>query len=260
MPKSWLKYEIDFSFFEKMTPQLAHFIGFWFADGNLYKNRIGFSINEKDKEFLNSLVSQFSNSLSITYKNRPKEYKWEVEQLKLANILRDKYSFIPKKSLICKFPTYIDKDHLKYFLQGYFEGDGWITTRDHNAGFATGSLDFKNGLIDKLSNFEPKVVYNKTWFSVVLTVKNSLKFLSWIYDQNETIKMKRKYDLYLDIKKQDDFNSKFSTIWGFSKIVGRPNQYLYTRLEKNPISPDRVNKNGYKYYNLNKLQTWYNSD
>lgn len=250
------KYNVDYSFFETMTPQLAHFIGFWFADGNIYKNSLSFSVNIRDKEFLDNLVTQFSDAPVRIYKGRPNEYRFSIQHKKLALLLKNKYNFIPNKSLICEFPKYITDEYMKYFLQGYFEGDGWVTKRDGDVGFVTGSKLFCKVLIKKLITFNPKIRPDKKYYIITFNVKDSLKFLNYIYTQNKTIKMKRKYDMYIDIKEKRYNSEKYVTLWTFSHIIGKHNQYLYDWMNENYISPDIIDKNGYKYYDIDKLYKW----
>lgn len=250
------KFNVNYTFFDKMTPELAHFIGFWFADGNLYGDTITININKKDIEFLKLLVHNIADKPVTTYPSRTDECVFSIRDKKLVYTLKNKYDFIPKKSLILKFPNYITNEYLKYFIQGYFEGDGWISNRDLCAGICTGSEDFANGLLLKLNEFTPKLTLNNKLYRISFKNNDSYKFLNYIYNHNDTIKMVRKYNLYLKVREKYEYKNSYLTFWSFSKKINIHNQYLYSHALLNPIDCDVIDKNGYKYYHIDKLNEW----
>lgn len=110
------------------TEVKAYYLGFLFADGNVYQTSagnysVGIHIHKKDvsilKRFRNALDSQHSIS-----------QKGDFVQFQIGGdiLARDliKHGCVPRKSLILEFPTTVPKHLLRHFIRGYSDGDGCI--------------------------------------------------------------------------------------------------------------------------------------
>lgn len=207
-------YKINENFFDNFsTPNQAYILGLLYADGycNSNKNMIRITLQEEDKELLEKIrtILNFEKPLyfderSMKTLNCKNTYSLTIINKHLCNTL---YSLgvVDRKSLILKFPT-MSKELIRHFVRGYFDGDGHINNPNISRGCSiniVSSKDFCNDLSDylnKLLNIHTKVCdvnSNELTKRIVCTKKEeSLKFLSWIYNDAE-LYMDRKYKTYL---------------------------------------------------------------
>lgn len=128
------KNNITASFFKKIDNfEKAYWLGFIFADGSISGNRVTIALSVKDKEVL----IKFCNSLNIDH-SAIKEY---IDNHFGTHMCRISFadSIITEdinKVFDTKNKTYdlhipnIDEKLFKYFLCGYFDGDGSIARED----------------------------------------------------------------------------------------------------------------------------------
>ena len=255
-----LPYEVYYNFFDTLTPQLFHFIGFWMADGNIYNNLVSFNLNTKDKKFLCDLVGQFSNMPVRNYKSKPNIATAGINSKKLAKILRDKYKFTSNKSLTCSLPTYISDYYFRYFIQGYWEGDGGINRLNKTIFIVGGSELVLSAIRDKLHTIikvNLTLERMKTCFRLRASTNDSMTFLNWIYTDLKTIVMSRKYKLYKELYTYRQNRKKYKTIGFYCTLLGISSSILYNLKKKTSIEPDFINNN-YKYYSTETFTTWLN--
>lgn len=196
-------YSIDYSFFKKISPQLAHFIGFWWADGNIHKDALKITAHIRDEIFLKKLAEQFTNRLLQRFNSEPDRVILKIYDRQFVNMLRTKFLFTPNKSLTLDFPGYINEDMEKYFVTGYFEGDGSVNKKYKRVLFTCGSEKFVIALRDLLLKYDFLFNIFKDPRShshyLQANIQDSHKFLRWIYEKPQTIVMDRKYNLFKDL-------------------------------------------------------------
>lgn len=209
---------INHDYFKKIdNPVKAQILGLFAADGCNEKKENHFSISLKidDKKYLQD-ISDFLGSDRPLYDLVPK-FKGKIfKQCKLKitskSICQDLYNLgiVPRKSLVLKYPS-IDPELDRYFIRGYFEGDGSIY-QNHNKsgkslGFSmtfAGTLDIVNkinGIICRYLNEDNLFrIYNYKNYNVgcIRSQKLIYKTLSWIYEGNRELLLERKFR-YLDI-------------------------------------------------------------
>lgn len=130
---------------------------------------------------------------------------WAASSKHLWEIL-NKYGCTPSKSLILKFPDesiFESKDLIRYFIRGYFDGDGCISYNRYKYGIVPrcsvlGTLQF----ITKLAEYSNQ---NKgliqlchaahDYFNLKLKKSESIEFLHYLYDDC-SIYLTRKYLRY----------------------------------------------------------------
>ena len=201
MGKTYEKYTIDESLFEDLNEKSSYILGVIFSDGNIEKNNSRLCISSKDLDWLMSISSVFGNPPVRKRKNNIGE--WYVLSVNRKKVVADliKYGVTENKSLTMKFPD-IDKENMRHFLRGYFDGDGSIRydfKRGFELDFACGSEDFSKSLVLILN----KYVYNgfhlyhkrKNYWNIRGFNKCWQKFRNFVY-KDATI--------YLSRKKLDD--------------------------------------------------------
>jgi hypothetical protein len=131
IPKPRPERNID-TFFDKWTPDMAYVLGFFAADGCMYKNKRGshyVAFYSTDRQLILTIkkITEVSNAIE---RYQPKGKRKERHTLQIGS--RKAFSkltelgFTPNKSLTLKFPKVPDKV-LSDFVRGYFDGDGCIS-------------------------------------------------------------------------------------------------------------------------------------
>lgn len=126
------KYFADFNYFNKIDSEdKAYFLGFIYADGNLYRNTLKISINERDKDILHKFKTYINAThpiiSSITkndnFNNQSKMVRIEITAKELREDLI-KWGCYENKTFKIKFPENLSKNLYKHFIRGYMDGDG----------------------------------------------------------------------------------------------------------------------------------------
>ena len=150
--KNSRKYNINQDYFKTWSRNMAYMLGFWFADGCIYRNKIfDITIHAKDKYIL----KQFAKEL---------EYEGPIQDYVDRQAARINFSCVviyndivalggtERKSLTVQFPK-VPEEYLADFIRGYFDGDGsvWNVKGGRiNTSFTCGSKDFLDKLLEIL--------------------------------------------------------------------------------------------------------------
>ena len=203
-------------FFKKWSPQMAYVLGFFAADGSMYKTKRGtnfieFQITDGDllKEIKNALGSNHKITKVIRNKNQKPIYRIQIGS---KEIFRDllRFGLTPAKSKILRMPL-VPAKYFADFLRGYFDGDGCVHLgkywrKDRNkwiwqlvVTFTSGSLMF---LKELWSILRPHVrggrIGNKNGgFELVFSRRDALALFNLMYNNSAaSIFLKRKYDIF----------------------------------------------------------------
>lgn len=130
------KYCIDENYFDDInTPNKAYFLGLLYADGSNFtpKQTITISLEETDGYILEKLRDELKYNRSLEYidysnkhdfgYNYRNQYRLSIFNKHMSEELERK-GVVKNKSLILEFPKFINEDLLKFFILGYFDGDG----------------------------------------------------------------------------------------------------------------------------------------
>lgn len=130
------------TFFNNWTPEMAYVLGYFAADGCMYRSRNGgfyngglyFEFTSTDKELLEIVrelmgilnkieLAQPWNGDQLAWKRKTR-YKLRIVNAKAYKRLLE-LGFTPAKSLTLQFPDVPD-GVLNHFFRGYFDGDGCV--------------------------------------------------------------------------------------------------------------------------------------
>lgn len=218
------RYTIDENYFDVIdTPEKAYVLGFLFADGynNNINNSIVLSLNQSDYQILEDIKE-------LCHSNKPLYFYEAVHRdgvmryyanmtlcsKHMCDSLNDK-GMVPNKSLVLDFPKGVPDEYMSHFYRGYFDGDGcfhhYSNPRYNNRNLVqlTSSAIFceksKEYLNHKLG-VHFYITDAKHWSSNTKNLRISSHddvktFLDWIY-QDASIKLQRKYDLYIQYVKK----------------------------------------------------------
>lgn len=166
--RNFAKYHLDSTFFNKIdSEEKAYILGYWYADGNVYKTSL--QATSMDLDILQKIKYYLKFSGPIRSKRSSQNnniyYNIYIRCAEMAKSLINN-GCPEKKSLILKFPpTDILPQHLvHHFIRGYFDGDGSIfcsMSKGHPEwamGFV-GTKEFMDGVVEHLNI---PVRYNQT--------------------------------------------------------------------------------------------------
>lgn len=217
------------------NPNKAYILGFLYADGCIIDKKRGqkqivINLHEKDVDILYKFKEElnFEGNLHFykgdkikTSKNytikRGNLYRLTISSNCLCNSLI-KLGCMPRKSLTCKFPDsgQIPENLMSHFIRGLFDGDGYISkvNKDKfNPQFTfgiLGTLDMCQGIRKYLSNKlslnpDKKLKIGDNVFAICYANNKDLKkIFNYIYNNDSTLFLKRKFEIFKDI-----FNYKY---------------------------------------------------
>lgn len=203
------------SFFDSWTEDMAYILGYFAADGSMYRNKNSsyyiafYSIDEV-------LIDLVKRILEVT--NKIEIYQPKKGNCKLSYTLqinsKQAYAqlmnlgFTPNKSLTLKFPSTLPNLFLNHFLRGYFDGDGnayyHISKRNSRPGYIkyllinlrSGNKEFLETLREKIlevAEIGPGSLYKHSRaFSLAYSGKDVVKLYSFLYPNPKVPHLKRK--------------------------------------------------------------------
>lgn len=225
------KYKINENYFEIIDTELkAYFLGLIYSDGNVYGNTCSISLQEEDSYILRKLSDDifierrklgYIKARSETHKNQNKLY---FTNKKIIQDLQ-KLGVFPTKTFLITFPTdIVEKNLIKHFIRGYFDGDGCIYENKTRFRFSiTGNEQFLQGLQNELNNNGIKSTIRKcSNKSKVLRLEigdkvNIKRVMDYMYNDSN-IFFKRKREKFIKMDKITNWD-KLKTP-GYSKQPG----------------------------------------
>lgn len=210
------KYKRNSHYFDQIDNEnKAYYLGLLFADGNNFSkhNAITLSLQEEDGYIVEKFKDEIEYEGFVHYDEKSKQNPKYKNQVRIT--INDEYmsrklyqlGLVDNKGLILKFPDYLEDKYIRHFVRGYFDGDGGVfydKKRNRLATNTTGTLEVLTSIKDIINSIgidcnihHPKQSLNHNTYTLLTCGnKNSLKYLSWMYEDSY-IKMIRKFDKYL---------------------------------------------------------------
>jgi len=132
--KPKLNKEQNDEFFDNIdTEEKAYFLGFVFADGNVYNHQLTIEIQAKDRELLERFKKELNLNSKISYRNRGNTEVCSIRMISehLCNSLA-KYGIVPDKTHKTKHLPELSLAVRPHFIRGLIDGDGWISIDKNN--------------------------------------------------------------------------------------------------------------------------------
>ena len=204
------KYNIDENFFDEInTPEKAYVLGLLWSDGCNKTDRgtVTLKLQEEDRHILEDIKKLMHIDKPLyfyqkTNDNHHNMYSLEITNKHISDML-DVLGMKSAKSLILKFPEWLDKTLYNSFLRGIVDGDGCIFKASGQycvSIVGTKSLCEYIQIFLKSIDINSKIYsYNDNGITVSLYISgknNSSKFLDYIY-KDATIYLNRKHDIYV---------------------------------------------------------------
>ena len=203
------KYPLNEDFFDSInSEEKAYFLGLLYADGcNTPKvGKIMIGLSEKDKEILVTFQSSLGYNRPLYYKtakgyeNSKPQYVLTISSKKMSLKLEE-LGMVRAKSLVLKFPSWMNHECINSFVRGYFDGDGSISGNKEQKWSIIGTEDFLRGvqniMVSTLKIGIPELRKRNNVFYLEYRGRKQIeKIKQWLY-QDATIFLKRKYEKYL---------------------------------------------------------------
>jgi len=194
-----------------ITPEFAYFLGYFWADGYLSKQGktksvLVLEIVEKDANSIKHIIDKIGIFSFWQRKtdNRIDQKRQKSTIIRVSN--KNLYSFLvefnylnKKNQSFKKILEYIPIKLQKYFIRGYFDGDGCIFS-NKNEGYINFASTYEQDwefLLNYLSKFEIStyVIKRKEGGSILISSKklSIINFFKNFYSE-DNIYLKRKYD------------------------------------------------------------------
>lgn len=213
------KIPINKHYFDQIDSEdKAYYLGFLFADGCNYNNKIyqiSLGLHKKDIQILKNYSNLIYNQEHLTqYKNM---VICSIYSKHMSKVL-ESYGCTPRKSLTLKFPTCVPDNLLHHFMRGYFDGDGciYLHRRDNKISAKiniVSTMDFcqqyKQILLQK-TGLESYIYHDKrdlargNHITSILTMGGNIK-ISKLYQYfyaDSHYHLQRKHDKFLEVKDQ----------------------------------------------------------
>lgn len=229
-PKDYRKYKLNENYFDFIDDEYkAYFLGFIYADGCLYKNRLQISLQEEDSYVLNILLKKMESE-HLLYNVNPKNInakKQKFLSISNENLFNSliKKGLHPNKSLTINFPSYdiVPKNFIKHFIRGFIDGDGCIHSSLKKGKYMDNRIsiisshEFIKGLNNEIGYGKISQVNNNKNSVLNICNKNDiLKLIYFIYNDSN-IFLSRKKDKADDIIK--NFLNKEKKPYSGEKII-----------------------------------------
>ena len=207
------KYFPKDDFFSTWSHEMAYCLGFISADGHVWKDRpfLTISLAVEDVDTLTYIRDQISPSTLV--RDNPKGNSVQIN-IKSKQIHSDlaKYNVTNSKTFNLKIDFDIPEDYWGDYLRGYFDGDGsiWLS-KDLKSPVYSGSIvsASEQFLIDiqKRLNFgSVRPTHDGKYFSLGFSNRQLLSLKEIIYSDPSRVVMKRKYEKFLNVKINEDYN------------------------------------------------------
>lgn len=193
------------------TQEKAYWLGFLYADGNVYRTTIKLSASIIDKDHLvkfNKALGNTNPISTITQDSWGTETEMAIATLNSKDMCNDliKLGCVPNKSLKLVFPSegQVPKNLQKHFIRGYLDGDGSVSIEGGESWRVSmvGTYNMVES-IKRILNINVKIKKEKRSAKVYdLAFGGNLQVLEKlnILYEDSTIHLARKHDRYLQLK------------------------------------------------------------
>lgn len=180
-PKHYKDLMVNESYFETIdTEEKAYFLGFIFADGNVFsKHReLSIEIHIRDIEILNKFKEELNTNNKISYRKRTNT---EMACIRIISqkMIDDlaKYGIVDDKTHKTKHLPRVPQEFLRHFLRGLLDGDGWLT-KDKNGYMHVGFVSYHKSNAQDFQDMCNTLIKDKN--TAKITEKSKVKHSGYV--------------------------------------------------------------------------------
>lgn len=218
-------YNCNEHYFDEIdTPNKAYILGILYADGCITDDRhVSLTLQDRDIDILNKINKELNSDRPLLFVNKKrKKSKWKncyqliFNSEHMVNMLI-KHGCFKKKSLILKYPIWLDFDLQRHFLRGYMDGDGSISKNPKKMSVSFVGI---HSFITEATRIAQKYLRLHVYIFIKTLHENAdptsifnlnhkrdaCIFLDWIY-RDADLYMQCKYDIYKSIYSNNNINN-----------------------------------------------------
>lgn len=192
------RYNINEDYFKTWTRNMAYMLGFWFADGCIYRGQMfDITVHKKDRYILKKFAEelQFQGHLYDYVDRQASRIDFSCKV-----IYNDIVALGGKecKSIDIEFPD-VPKEYLSDFIRGYFDGDGCACLckgKRLRTSFASGSPQFLSTLHQILKEEAGVIGGCQSKWALSFGKRDSILLGKYLYRNNPELFLKRKRDKF----------------------------------------------------------------
>lgn len=209
-------YNYNYSFFNEInSEEKAYWLGFIAADGCVYVNdktnscEVFIKLQASDVNHLRKFNKALNGNVSPKFEEKLCNLNNKLEKCCIIRFYNQemahdliKHNVTPNKSLTLKFPTTLKDEYVKYFIRGYFDGNGCIINSRCDFTCASDSFidSLRKVLYDEgIYTYVREQKENKSKRVVISGKENINNFLNYIY-KDATIYLDRKFNRFINFK------------------------------------------------------------
>lgn len=171
----------------------AYWLGFMFADGNVYHRkdgRVAINLTQKDPIHLQKFCDFIG--AGVPGKRTRAGYEWYVVQVYSHEMAADlaAHGCVPNKSKILAPPLGIPREFERHFIRGYNDGDGGIYPKYKKLRMR-GTEGFLGWVQEKLPSYSSVLPGGPT-FQLTSCSANAISNVGFLYT-NASVALERKY-------------------------------------------------------------------
>lgn len=201
------KYHYNENYFHNITTdEQAYWLGWLHSDGNINDNQVRLRISADDIEILELFNQSLNSNIEIKIESSHKGFSTNTNMANLTisskQMIMDlaQYGIVANKTKIINFYHFDDKELIKAYIRGIFDGDGWcyFSENSREIGFS-GNLatctEITKFLTNELQIKNVKVTPVKTIYRIRICNKDGIvKFYDNILKGHRDLSLKRKFD------------------------------------------------------------------
>ena len=204
--------KVDDNFFDVLNKNNCYILGLIASDGNIAKKRntIKLTLNSEDRYLLELIKEKMNIERKIVddiIQNKYYSSTLSFSSEKIKNRLKD-FGIIPNKTYTNTISMSNIPDNLKkFFILGYIDGDGTVTTYDGKNQLKLSICSYNKKILEEINKFLLKELKikgnfykykNKHLFELSFSTIPSIKILEFLYNESD-IFLKRKYNKFKTI-------------------------------------------------------------
>lgn len=199
------------------TEEDAYWLGFILADGYI-SDKGNFEISLKSEDYNHLLkfadYCGFDKSKVLKKQNTNFKDSYRCRIIFAAQHLKNRFNalgIIPRKSLIVKFPKFIESHLIRHLIRGYIDGDGGINRYSkppiknrkksfYNILYLDGGFDFLNDIklhFNEVLDIDFNINVKNNHYKISLTGKKANKAILYLYGDSN-IYLDRKYKIFTE--------------------------------------------------------------
>lgn len=256
------KYTHDKDYWNKIdNEEKAYWLGFIYAEGNIYKRSLRINLSNVDADRLFLLKEHMKYTGPIKNILRTSSSLLQINSKNLVEQM-EKLGVVPNKSDKLIFPN-ISEDLKRHFIRGFLDGDGWITVshESRNVGMCSASKKLIYEIMDHInSHFDlnigslverkPTSEKHKKLYQLSYGSNIGEMVCSYLYDSAH-IYIERKYNKYQETvaKNKKMKKVKSSRFFGVCLKNGKWKSYVQYEGKKNDLGIYKTEEEAAIVYN-----------